>query len=119
MFFNERRDTASNFGGTSRIARRRSAFVLTLIAGCFLHIDGSRLSQPVFAEEAVGTDEGGSNTGQPYSEVGALIPLHGEITDITVSTMKRRIDEAVENGATVIVFSMDTPGGLVSSGIAI
>jgi membrane-bound serine protease (ClpP class) len=49
----------------------------------------------------------------------AILPIHGEITDITSTSLKRRIDDAREKGATVIVFELDTPGGLVTSSIAI
>ena len=71
------------------------------------------------ADEARQTAEGGDNQGEPYIRNGALIPITGEITDITVETLKRRVDEAIAKGTDVIVFSMDTPGGLVTSGIAI
>jgi len=50
---------------------------------------------------------------------GAILPLQGEITDVTVESLRRRIDEAQKSGATVIVLDMDTPGGLVTSSIAI
>ncbi len=49
----------------------------------------------------------------------AILPIHGEITDVTVESLKRRIEEAKKKQADVIVFDMDTPGGLVTSSIAI
>ncbi len=48
-----------------------------------------------------------------------LISLQGEITDVMVDSLRRRINEAQQNGASTIIFDMDTPGGLVSSSIAI
>jgi len=49
----------------------------------------------------------------------AILPLHGEITDVMVASLRRRIDGAMAKGAAVIVFDMDTPGGLVTSSLAI
>jgi len=46
---------------------------------------------------------------------GFIIPIHTEITDITASSVKRRITEARAQGATTLIFELDTPGGLVSS----
>ncbi len=50
---------------------------------------------------------------------GAVLSLHGDITDVTAESLKRRIDEARAAGASVIVLDMDTPGGYVTSSIAI
>ena len=55
----------------------------------------------------------------PAPRIGAIIPIHGELTDLTEENVARRIDIARERGATVIVFELDTPGGLVTSSIAI
>lgn len=52
-------------------------------------------------------------------EKAAILPIQGAITDVTVESLKRRIEHASKNGAIIIVFDMDTPGGLVSSSIAI
>jgi len=49
----------------------------------------------------------------------AILPLHDEITDVTVDSLRRRIDLARKQGALMIIFDMDTPGGLVTSSIAI
>jgi membrane-bound serine protease (ClpP class) len=49
----------------------------------------------------------------------AVIPITDEINDITLNSMKRRVDDARQAGAVVIVFKMDTPGGLVSSALDI
>lgn len=49
----------------------------------------------------------------------AILPLHGEIDPVMVFSLERRIEEAREKGVSVIVFDMDTPGGLVSSSIEI
>jgi len=52
-------------------------------------------------------------------ERAAVLQLHGEITDVMAASLKRRIAEAIAAGVDVIVFDMDTPGGLVSSSIDI
>lgn len=49
----------------------------------------------------------------------AVITLHGDITDITVESIRRRIEEARNQGAEVIVFDLNTPGGLVTSSISV
>ncbi len=51
--------------------------------------------------------------------IAAVLPIHGMITDVTVESLSRRIDQARRDGASVIIFNMDTPGGLVTSSIAI
>lgn len=47
--------------------------------------------------------------------VGVIIPIHTEITDITADSVRRRLEEARRQGAKVVVFELDTPGGLVTS----
>lgn len=49
----------------------------------------------------------------------AVISIKGEITDVTVESVRRRIEEAKAAGVNRIVFELDTPGGLVTSSIAI
>jgi membrane-bound serine protease (ClpP class) len=49
----------------------------------------------------------------------AILPVHGEITDVMKTSLERRMAKAQELGATVIVFDMNTPGGLVTSSLAI
>lgn len=49
----------------------------------------------------------------------AVLELHGEINDVMVESLERRIETAKERGAKTIIFDMDTPGGLVTSSIAI
>jgi len=50
---------------------------------------------------------------------GVIIPITDEINDVTTKSLKRRIDLARNNGAELVIFEMDTPGGMVSSAIAI
>ncbi len=50
---------------------------------------------------------------------GAIIPIRIEINDVTTASLRRRIDEAKVAGAEVIIFEMNTPGGMVSSALDI
>ncbi len=49
----------------------------------------------------------------------AIIPIEGMIYDFTLDSLRRRIDRAVQNGATVIVLELDTYGGVVTSALDI
>ncbi len=49
----------------------------------------------------------------------AIVTIEGEINDVTLTSLKRRTDDAREAGATMIILEMDTPGGLVSSALDI
>lgn len=49
----------------------------------------------------------------------AILPIETMITDVTVESLGRRIKEAKDRGVAIIVFELDTPGGLVTSSIAI
>jgi membrane-bound serine protease (ClpP class) len=51
--------------------------------------------------------------------VGVVLPIRREITDVTAGSVERRIEEAKAKGAEVIIFELDTPGGMVQSCIAI
>ncbi|MFQ5413387.1 MAG: nodulation protein NfeD [Phycisphaerae bacterium] len=53
------------------------------------------------------------------ARTGAIIPLHGVITDITKESIARRIKESRARGADVIIIEFDTPGGLVTSSIGV
>ena len=50
---------------------------------------------------------------------GAIIPIRIEINNVTTESLRRRIDIAKEDGVTVIIFEMNTPGGMVSSALEI
>ena len=52
-------------------------------------------------------------------DIAAILPIQGVITDVTVESLQRRIEAARSRHAKVIVFDMDTPGGLVTSSIAV
>lgn len=61
----------------------------------------------------------GEESSKPTGGRGAILTLHDEITDISRDSLKRRIDQATDTGATTIILDMNTPGGLVTSSIEI
>lgn len=50
---------------------------------------------------------------------GAIIPISDEITDVTTESLRRRVKSAIDDGANVIIFEIDTPGGYVTSALDI
>jgi membrane-bound serine protease (ClpP class) len=48
----------------------------------------------------------------PYGNA-RVITIANEITEVTLKSLERRIDEAVSDGADIIIFDIDTPGGIV------
>ncbi|UCG33748.1 MAG: hypothetical protein JSU68_03755, partial [Phycisphaerales bacterium] len=53
-----------------------------------------------------------NSAGGPYSNI-RVITIANEITEVTLKSLERRIDQAVADGADMIVFDIDTPGGIV------
>ena len=49
----------------------------------------------------------------------AIIPIDGMIYGYTLDSLERRVDKAVNNGATVLVFEIDTYGGTVEAAMDI
>ena len=62
-------------------------------------------SRQMHAQEATGASAGRA----------AILPIKGEITDVTAESLKRRVELARQDGVSTIVFELDTPGGLVDS----
>lgn len=66
---------------------------------------------PVPAQEPA-TDEPPALTataGPP--RLAAIVPITGEISDVTTESLERRVQIGRDNGAEVIIFEIDTPGG--------
>lgn len=63
------------------------------------------------------TDEAASTDAKPATTPNiAIVTLHDDmIDDVTTSSLKRRTDQAILEGANIIVLEIDTPGGMVSS----
>ena len=65
-------------------------------------------------------EQGATDMIQPTAEIkAAMLPIHGEITDVMVDSLERRIEDARDSGVGIIIFDLDTPGGLVTSSIGI
>lgn len=60
-----------------------------------------------------------SNLALPSGTDIAVIPVTGIIYDFTLVSLERRVDKALDSGATVIVIELDTPGGVVTSALKI
>jgi membrane-bound serine protease (ClpP class) len=98
-----------------------------LLAGSLIFLGTAGLLLPAWggarADQAQSEihDSGGSADaeGIGVERIGAILPIRDMITDITAESLQRRITLARDLGARVIVFEMDTPGGLVTSSIAV
>jgi len=53
------------------------------------------------------------------SRLGVVVTVKDELTDITVESLQRRVERARAMGASVLILELNTPGGLVTSAIAI
>lgn len=51
--------------------------------------------------------------------IAAVIRIEGMIYDFVLDSLQRRVDRALEAGATMIVIELDTPGGMVTSALKI
>ncbi len=49
----------------------------------------------------------------------AVIPITGEISGFTPTSVERRVNRALDGGASIIVFELDTPGGEINSAMAV
>lgn len=105
--------------GNARVIRRGCA----LIALCLFAAPFVLLASP----DVIGPGPSGDSTAVPSDSpsalkpggLGAVLRLEGMITDVTVESLRRRIEQAKALGVSVIVLDLDTPGGLVTSSIAI
>lgn len=70
------------------------------------------------APAGIGADES-TSAASPGDTAAAILPITKQITNVTVESLKRRIEQAREQGAGIIIFELDTPGGLVTSSIAV
>ena len=56
---------------------------------------------------------------EPGPTKGVVIPIKGEINDVLRRSIERRLDEARAQKADLVIFEMNTPGGLVTSALDI
>lgn len=87
---------AARGAGHHRIAG--CGLVLTALALCAAPLTGQEPLQPTKA---------------------AVIPIKGEINDVLRRSLERRLDQARADGVDLVIFEMDTPGGLVTSALDI
>ncbi len=50
---------------------------------------------------------------------GAIVTIDTDISDVTRDSIERRVQAAIDRGAKIIVFELDTPGGMVTSALDI
>ena len=55
----------------------------------------------------------------PSGAIVAVIPVEGLIYDFVLESLERRIERALDSGASVVVIELDTPGGVVTSALDI
>jgi len=79
------------------------------------------------AAMAAADDANAPNAAAPAGDANAprardrvhILPIHGQINKLTHDILERGVAEAQKAGADVMVFDIDTPGGLVSAAIDI
>ena len=104
--------------------RRYTLWILALISAAVLPVwaGDPPEARPEDTPEATAeapSDAPSVSESETKAVKGAVISLHGDITDVTAESLERRLEEARAAGAEVIVLDLDTPGGYVTSSIAI
>jgi len=69
-------------------------------------------------ERAPTADTADQQVQMPAGANVAVVPVQGMIYDFTLDSLKRRIERAMNQGASVIVIELDTNGGTVDAGMA-
>ena len=90
----------------------RRCGLLVLLAGAIIGQTTPPAAQPP-------TSGGATSTISARGGQVAIIRIEGLVYDATLEEMERQVDRALEAGATVIVFELDTPGGMVTSALRI
>ncbi|HUU84225.1 MAG TPA: hypothetical protein VM243_12045 [Phycisphaerae bacterium] len=90
------------------LSDRRTHWTTILVAvGALL-----ALGLPVsFAQEVGAGDPPAATATDGPPRHAAIVPITGEISDVTTESIERRVQIARDNGAEVIIFEIDTPGG--------
>lgn len=103
--------------------RRRSRLMICALLAMGISFSSSLANDPSSQPTPLPTSQEAASaetTGKDRASHRAfVITIEDEINDITLVSMKRRVAEAREEGADMVVFEMDTPGGLVSSALEI
>ncbi len=78
---------------------------------------GQPAAPPAGSQPTVRPDSRPAETVTPRKA--AIVPVHGMIDDVLRRSIQRRLDEARAEGVDLIVFEMNTKGGLVTSALDI
>ncbi|MFH0983170.1 MAG: NfeD family protein [Planctomycetota bacterium] len=97
------------------------AVVVGMLLGVWVPVVGQEPAAPV--KDAVPAGGAASPEGSEAPTAppvpGVIIPVTGTISDVTMESIQRRVERAVADGARVIIFELDTPGGYVDSALDI
>ncbi len=99
-----------------RLILRRSP-ILVLLAACAATMTQVGATQPEVDSSAEISPDASSVLASPRQST--IVPITGEITDVTSESLKRRVELAKEDGAQVIIFEIETPGGAVMAALDI
>ncbi len=92
--------------------------LLGLLAS-FLALSGLRAGAATIAGEPAVLAAESAPASRPGFRKAVILPIDDEINDVTLESLKRRIEQARQEGADLLVFEMDTPGGQVISALKI
>lgn len=108
----------SNWIQLRQTATRRSGLAL---CGSLLALAMLPLFAPVAsaAPASLPTESPATTQPQPRYNKAAILPITDEINDVTLESLKRRVQLAQQDGADLLVFQLDTPGGQVISTLKI
>ncbi len=102
-----------------RSASSVGVVALGLLVTGLLGAAHSEFAGLAWGSEAVGDIDAAATAPPATPRVGAVVPISGEISDVTTESIERRVQLARDAGAQVIVFEIDTPGGAVTAALDI
>jgi len=107
----------------SRSHPSRRPLLLCLLAVAVLTIGQTTQPaevEPIAAEATASPATAPSlGPGVPSGANVAIVRIEGLIYDFTLESLQRRVDRAIDEGASMIVLELDTPGGVVTSALKI
>jgi membrane-bound serine protease (ClpP class) len=99
-----------------------AAILALLLGGMLAAQDAPVPAEPPRAQDPAGQDEAAEARTAAELDTARraiVVPLHGMIDDYRAGLLASRLDAAREMGAGVVIVELNTPGGLVTSGLAI
>lgn len=100
-------------------ARRRGWLVLAVLTATGAWVLAGPLEEPDASSNAAGPAAEKEVAAAAPDAQGVIIPIDTDISDVTTESIKRRVERARDQGASVIIFEMNTPGGMVTSALDI